>query len=150
MFVLRGEVHAATPQRLALEVLQVSDGRTIELILPEATRPDTVWPMLDMDIVHSALRSARVIWRKHALERMLGRGVSRDEVREVLLRGAQIEDYPDDFPFPSGLFLGTVADRSLHVVAGLDSKNKTVYIISVYEPDSDHFESNGRTRRRRQ
>lgn len=81
---------------------------------------------------------------------MLGRGISSDEVREVLLRGMQIEDYPDDFPFPSGLFLGTVGDRTLHVVAGLDGKSKTVYVISVYEPDMDTFEVDRRTRRRRQ
>ena len=106
--------------------------------------------MLDMGIVHSALRSDSIIWRRHALERMLGRGISRSEVREVLLRGIQIEDYPDEFPFPAGLFLGTILGRTLHVVAGLDSKNGAVYVVSVYEPDSEHFESDQRTRRRRQ
>ena len=81
---------------------------------------------------------------------MLVRGVSRSEVREVLVRGEQIEDYPEDFPFPAGLFLGTVAARKLHVVAGLDSNRGIVYIISVYEPDSEHFDLDGRTRRRTQ
>jgi hypothetical protein len=79
---------------------------------------------------------------------MLGRGVSNEEVREVLLRGTQIEDYSGDFPFPSGLFLATVKHRMLHVVAGLDKKNKTAYVISVYEPDLDRFEVDRKTRRR--
>ncbi|MEI6970226.1 MAG: DUF4258 domain-containing protein [bacterium] len=105
--------------------------------------------MLDLGIVRLALRSDAVVWRKHALERMLGRDISRTEVRGVLLHGEQIADYPDEFPFPAGLFLGTVLGRTLHVVAGLDSRNATIYIISVYEPDLDHFEADHRTRRRR-
>lgn len=73
----------------------------------------------------------------------------RNTAEEVLLRGEQIEDYPKDFPFPSGLFLGTIAGKVIHVVVGLDEKNETAHVISVYEPDAEHFESDRRTRRRR-
>ncbi|MFQ5791190.1 MAG: DUF4258 domain-containing protein [Acidobacteriota bacterium] len=34
---------------------------------------------------------------------MLERGFSRDDVLAALLSGQQIEDYPDDTSFPSGL-----------------------------------------------
>jgi len=43
-----------------------------------------------------------------------------------------------------------VKHRTLHVVAGLDEKNKTAYVISVYEPDLDRFEVDRKTRRRSQ
>ena len=105
--------------------------------------------MLDSKILHSAVRSAQMIWRRHALERMLSRNVSRDEAKEVLLRGEQIEDYTDDFPFPSGLFLANITGRDIHVVAGLDKRSGTVYVISVYEPDNEHFEADKRTRRQK-
>lgn len=45
-------------------------------------------------------------WQRHALERMMERGISRNTVINVLLAGEVIEDYSDDKPFPSALFLG--------------------------------------------
>jgi len=90
-----------------------------------------------------------MIWRKHALERMLERGLSRDDVKRVLSRGEQIEDYPSDSPFPSGLFLATIGTKVIHIVAALDVENEVIYIISAYEPDEEHFETDMRIRRHR-
>ena len=95
-----------------------------------------------------ALKRGNVEWRAHALQRMLQRGVSRAEVKAVLRANDQIEEYPDDFPFPSALFHGTVDNKVLHVIAALDAPNVRVFIISAYEPDAQHFESDLRTRRR--
>jgi hypothetical protein len=53
-----------------------------------------------------------------------------------------IEDYPDDNPFPSGLFFGWQQDKPLHVVP-------EVYVITAYEPDQEHFEADFRTRRKK-
>ena len=45
---------------------------------------------------------------------MLERGISRSEVFEALLSGEEIENYPNDTPFPSALFLGWEGrDRSM-------------------------------------
>ena len=105
--------------------------------------------MIDRTILASAIRQGNVVWRRHAFERMLSRGISRDDVSEVLLEGEQIEDYPDGFPFPAGLFLGTIRDRKMHVVAALDVKARVLYVISAYEPDERHFEPDMRRRRRK-
>ena len=71
-------------------------------------------------------------------------------VKKVLLADEQIEYYPNAFPFPSALFVGNVQSRVLHVVAALDERGKgDVHVISAYEPDADHFESDMRTRKRR-
>ena len=105
---------------------------------------------LDSSILRSALRGRRIIWRRHALERMLERGIDRADVKKVVFADEQIECYPDAFPFPSALFVGNVHSRVLHVVAALDERGKgEVHVISAYEPDADHFESDMRTRKRR-
>jgi hypothetical protein len=80
---------------------------------------------------------------------MLGRGISRRDITAVLAADDRIEEYPEDFPFPSALFAGTMADRMIHVVAGLDADGREIHVISAYEPDAEHFEADGRTRRSR-
>jgi hypothetical protein len=80
---------------------------------------------------------------------MLSRNIGRDDVKRVLVNGEQIEDYPDGFPFPAGLFHGAGRDRTIHVVAALDAKTSVVYVISAYEPDRKHFEPDKKTRRQK-
>ncbi len=78
---------------------------------------------------------------------MMKRDISRDDVLRVLQKGEQIEDYPADFPLPSGLFSYKVRLRSLHVVASLDDAAGLVHVISAYEPDEQYFERDLKTRR---
>jgi Domain of unknown function (DUF4258) len=103
---------------------------------------------LDIDQLRAATHQGRLEWQRHALERMVERGITRAEVREVLLGGERIEDYPKNRPLPSGLFLSWVRGRPLHVVAAFDMANRTVAIITTYEPTVEYFEADFRTRRR--
>ncbi len=48
----------------------------------------------------------RLVYRVHAIQRMYQRRIGEDEVRKVVKAGETIEDYPDDFPYPSRLVLG--------------------------------------------
>jgi hypothetical protein len=48
----------------------------------------------------------RVVFRVHAIQRMYQRSISEEEVRIVIKTGETIEDYSDDFPYPSRLVLG--------------------------------------------
>jgi hypothetical protein len=97
--------------------------------------------------VRNALRNGRIEWQRHALERMAERAVRRSDALEVLLSGELIEDYPDDHPFPSGLFLGWIQSRPLHVLAAFDGERGQVFMITTYEPDRTHFEADFKTRR---
>jgi hypothetical protein len=74
--------------------------------------------------------------------------IAQQAVRDVLLNGERIRDYAEDRPFPSALFLGYVATQPLHVVASSDEVNKQVFIITVYEPSLDVFESDYRTKKK--
>jgi hypothetical protein len=94
-----------------------------------------------------AVTQKRVIWQRHAFERMMERGISRDGVKQALLDGEFIEEYPDDNPLPSGLILGFVNEIPLHVVIGIDKESKYCYIITAYRPDSEYFESDYKTRK---
>jgi len=80
---------------------------------------------------------------------MVERDISRGDVTSVLLDGERIEDYPDDYPFPSGLFLGHVEGRPLHVVAALNPEGACVSVVTAYEPDTTRFEDNFKTRKTR-
>ena len=72
------------------------------------------------------------------LERLILRTIPRQAVLEVLRAGELIEDYPDDRPFPSTLFLGWLVKKPLHVVAPLGESVPKVFIITAYEPDLQH------------
>jgi hypothetical protein len=78
---------------------------------------------------------------------MMERGISRDNVKRILLDGELIEDYGDDKPFPSALFFGIQGKKPLHVVAALDEGSGTCFIITAYHPDEEHFGPDFRTRR---
>jgi hypothetical protein len=65
-----------------------------------------------------------------------------------LLTGEVIEDYPEDRPFPSALFLGFPGGDPLHVVAAFDEMENLVYIITAYIPSRESFLNDYRTRRK--
>lgn len=102
---------------------------------------------MDGDKLRIALENGFIEWQRHALERMMERGISRKSVKEILKKGEIIEDYPDDKPYPSALFLGWIRGEPLHAVAAFDSLTGWCFIITAYKPDLEHFESDYKTRR---
>ena len=86
-----------------------------------------------------------LVFRVHAIERMAQRAIGVGDVRLVLDAGEVIEDYPDDFPYPSALMLGWIGPRPLHVVAATAPNLKI--IITVYEPDLSRWESDYKRRK---
>lgn len=97
---------------------------------------------------NKALQEGNIVWRRHVLEKMLERGISRNEVLQVLINGEVIQRYDEDKPFPSMLVLGFSLDRPLHVVASFDEKEQVVFVITTYEPDLNIFEDDFKTKKR--
>jgi hypothetical protein len=95
------------------------------------------------------LATPRLVFRIHAIQRMVQRGINEIDVREVLTSGEVIEGYPDDTPYPSRLVLGWHVSRPIHVVAADNTGAGETIVITVYEPDTDHWESGFRRRRAR-
>ena len=100
-----------------------------------------------IDKIKSAVINGNIEWQKHALERMLERGIATNSVKEVLLRGDIIETYPTDKPYSSYLIAGIDGLEVFHVVVALDEKSEICYIITAYRPDLKHFKSDLKTRR---
>lgn len=83
---------------------------------------------------------------QHVLMRFHQRNISYAEVKEVIKSGEIIEDYPNDYPYPSCLILGKTAEgRILHTVVGL-SETK-LWIITAYEPDAEQWTEDFKTRK---
>ena len=60
--------------------------------------------------------------------------------------GEIIEQYPDDFPFPSCLILGiSVKNEYIHVVVSMNEEK--IYLITAYIPTSDKWEADFKTRK---
>ena len=99
--------------------------------------------------IQAACAESRVQWRSHALERMMERGISRQQVKQVVMQGEVIASYQDDTPFPSMLMMdGRPGDEVLHVVVAFDAAKSYCYVITAYRPDLEHFESDFKTRRK--
>jgi hypothetical protein len=78
---------------------------------------------------------------------MFERGIGRDDVKEVVAGGEAIAEYPDDSPYPSRLMLGHANGQPIHVVVAVDTATATCIVITVYEPQSDRWKHDFRTRR---
>jgi len=102
--------------------------------------------MTFLEKISLSVKEEKISWKKHALVRMFERGISREEVKYVILNGEVIENYSEDYPFPSVL-IAYVSNghRPLHVVASYNDSH--CYVITAYEPDEKRFENNLKNRR---
>jgi hypothetical protein len=80
----------------------------------------------------------------HAMTRMHERGIFIDEVLNAIIYGEIIEEYTDDYPYPSCLILGYVNKKVIHIVC---SDSDPVYIVTAYEPNLNKWYDDYKTRR---
>jgi ribosomal protein S18 acetylase RimI-like enzyme len=90
--------------------------------------------------------SRQLVFRVHAIRRMVERRISRADIHQVLERGEIIEEYPDDTPYPSRLLLGFCDSRPIHVVVAENTDTQETIIITTYEPNPDQWDSTFRGR----
>ena len=102
---------------------------------------------MNIDLIRSLTAEKKIRWTTHGLERMQEKDISRREVFDCIFHGEVIEDYPDDYPFPSCLIFYMVnKDKPIHCVIGCDGEK--VYIITTYIPNLIKFEPDYKTRRK--
>ncbi|AEH45816.1 hypothetical protein Thein_1962 [Thermodesulfatator indicus DSM 15286] len=89
----------------------------------------------------------KLLFSRHALEKMRERKISVEEVKKTISSGETIKEYRHDKPFPSRLVLGFPEGRPLHVVLAEDPEG-VKYIITVYEPDPSLWEDGFRRRKK--
>lgn len=101
---------------------------------------------MNIKIIQDLFINSKIKWSAHCLERMQERDINIDDVRNCIISGEIIENYPDDFPYPSCLVFGyTKNEKVLLVVVG--SNNTILFIITAYYPNTKKFMNDLKTRR---
>lgn len=90
---------------------------------------------------------AVIIFKDHAIIRMFERGIAKQEAIEVIEQGEIIEQYKDDYPYPSYLIFKIVNDKPIHMVVADNISEMQKTIVTVYIPDSANFELDFKTRK---
>ncbi len=85
-------------------------------------------------------------YRQHAIKRMFERGINEVDIDSVLSNGRVIEDYPNDYPLPSCLWLGYIGNRPVHIVFSDNHPLNERIIITVYEPNPAQWSTDFTTR----
>lgn len=105
--------------------------------------------MIDIANLRGYYEQDRILVSLHAQERMRQRGIRQRDVRRCIATGEIIEQYPEDFPYPSCLIFGYNDDGNvLHVVAS--DEGTMGRIITAYIPNTEKFEPDLKTRRERE
>lgn len=89
----------------------------------------------------------KIIYPPYVLKRMIERGITVADVRDVLEQGELIEEYKADSP-PRYLMLGWIEKRPIHVVGEDDPMAGETTVVTAYEPDMKHWKAGFRERRR--
>ena len=91
-------------------------------------------------------RSENIVISLHGQLRLNERHISIDDVMNAIDNGEIIEQYPQDFPFPSCLILGiSINGTYIHVVVSMNEDK--IYLITAYIPNTDKWESDLKTRK---
>lgn len=103
--------------------------------------------MLDIEHLREiAGDDSRVIVSGHSAQRLRSRAIRYADMICAIMSGSIIEQYPDDYPYPSCLINGVSADgKPLHVVVGSDGEY--IWIITTYYPSEDKWTDNFSVRR---
>lgn len=102
--------------------------------------------MITIENIQSYYQDDRILFSNHALERIRQRGIKLKDIGACIMQGEIIEEYPNDFPFPSCLIYGKDTNGNvIHVVAS--DEGSASRIITAYYPSTDKFEDDLKTRK---
>jgi len=89
--------------------------------------------------IREKFRTLQYEYSLHALDQSIRKGIAGEEIEEAVESGEVIEDYPDDKYGPSCLVFGRTREgRPLHIQC-THPKRRRVKIITVYEPEPEHW-----------
>jgi len=89
-----------------------------------------------------------LLYSNHAVKQMFSRNISIQEIEYTLQNGQIIMDYSDDKPYPSKLLLAFCNNRPIHIVCSYNLVEEISVIITAYEPSTDIWENNFKTRKK--
>lgn len=102
--------------------------------------------MIDIKVLRGYYEVDKVFVTAHASERFRQRGIKAKDIREAVGNGEIIEQYTDDYPYPSCLILGMSAKKEyIHVV--MSDEGNSSRIITAYFPSAEKWEPDLKTRK---
>jgi hypothetical protein len=101
---------------------------------------------MNIEKIADLIRKRKYRLTVHAQKRMDQRGITLDELKEIFMNGAIVEEYPDDKPYPSCLIMGRIRGGfPLYAVVGVE---KIIHVITVHWLDPSKW-LDPKTRRER-
>ena len=96
--------------------------------------------------IKQMVKNEKIRWTNHVLVRLFQRNISQEDIENALLNGEIIEEYENDYPYPSCLVYGiNLNNEILHIVCGLNEKE--LWVITAYYPDNIKWEEDLKTRK---
>lgn len=102
--------------------------------------------MIDIEKLQQYFENDTVFITEHAAERFRQRGIKISDIKCAITNGEIIEQYPDDYPFPSCLILGNErTGKKIHVC--ISDEGTASRIITAYYPDVTKWSKDMKTRK---
>ena len=102
--------------------------------------------MLTMEQLRTMCHDDTIVITQHLTLRCDEREIEFEDIKSTIASGEIIEQYPDDYPYPSCLVHRKLDDgRCLHVVVGISESR--LWIITTYYPDEREWENDYKTRK---
>ena len=101
---------------------------------------------LKIDTIKEFVRTGKIRWTNHCIVRLFQRNISQEDIENALLNGEIIEEYENDYPYPSCLVYGIdLNNKVLHVVCG--TSETELWVITAYYPDNIKWKDDLKTRK---
>jgi len=102
--------------------------------------------MIIIEDLHKLCSNKKVKWTTHIVKRLQERGIEPSDVKNCIFNGEIIEQYPEDYPFPSCLVYGTaLSGKLIHTVAGMG--DGYLWVITAYFPTTEKWNDDLKTRK---
>ena len=102
--------------------------------------------MIEIENLRKYSSEDRIFASNHAAERFRQRRISIRDIHNAIKFGEIIEQYPDDYPYPSCLIIGkNLSGEIIHAV--LSDEGTSSRIITAYFPDADKWSEDFKIRR---
>ena len=101
---------------------------------------------LKIETIKEFIRTGKIRWTNHCVVRLFQRNISQEDIENALLNGEIIEEYENDYPYPSCLVYGIdLNNKVLHVVCGANETE--LWVITAYYPDNIKWKDDLKTRK---
>ena len=101
---------------------------------------------LNIDKIKQLIKERKIRWTNHVMIRLFQRNITQSDIEYALLNGEIIEEYKNDYPYPSCLVFGiNTKNEVLHIVCGANELE--LWIITAYYPDNIEWKKDLKTRR---